>query len=161
MCVMIKSLKLYLIGISVVFVSAIGFSQDFGKEVYKKFGQTDSASLNSGAVLVLYKDNTFLNYGIFKDLVHQEVYVWYTYGNWKQESGGIVCQSVLGKHDQNVVEAIKTAYRKRLDYRLIDTYYEFVNEKYSYYSFVLKEENVIDTNKNIEYRDITADSIKN
>jgi hypothetical protein len=132
-----------------------GISQTSGRSVLKKYCQSDSLSANSGGQLFLYEDGTFLNSGIFKDLAHQEVFVWYATGTWVIRGAELFCQSEKNPvSGSELIEEIKQNYKKRKDYRLIDSYYEFVREKYNQYTFKLSEEKAIDVEKNIEYTEL-------
>lgn len=132
-----------------------GISQASGKSIFKKYYQSDSLTKNSGGQLFLFDDHTFLNSGIFKDLSHQEVFVWYSTGTWVINGTDIICQSgkTSGSMDE-LIDEIKQNYKKRKDYRLIESYYEFVNEKYNQYIFKLVNEKAHDTEKNIEYTEL-------
>jgi len=145
----------------VILIKGNFYGQGIDKEVYKKYRQSDSTAINNAGILVFYTDNTFMNYGILKDLQNQEVYVWYTFGKWTLKNSEIICKTYFEAFNQKrVIDEIKASYRSRLDYRLIDTYYEFVNERYMDYSFMMIKDKVFDSAKKIEYTELKNDAIK-
>lgn len=137
------------------------YGQVIDKEVYKKYRQYDSTAVNNAGILVFYTDNTFINYGILKDLQNQEAYVWYTYGKWTMKNGEIICKTYFEAFNQKkMIDEIKASYRTRLDYRLIDSYYEFEYERYLDYSFIIMKDKAFDASKKIEYTELKNDAIK-
>ena len=135
-------------------VNAIS-AQNFGKTVLKKFEQIDSSGTQNGCQLILFSDQSFVNTGIFKDLANQEVFLWYAFGKWVDTNGTISCSSdKTSFKNEDLIAEIKLSYKKRKDYRLIDTYYEFVNEKYKAYTFRIQQLQLLDTEKGISYKEV-------
>ncbi len=137
----------------VLFTGLSGFSQDYNnKEIYKKYAQEDTTGINRSAILVLYTDKTYLNFGIMNDRENMEMYVWYAYGDWTQKDSEILCKTHYTTVSQDkTIANIKFQYRFRPDYRLIDTYFEFAAERYTDYAMLLIKNKVVDLTKKIEY----------
>ena len=136
----------------VILVKENCYSQVINKEIYKKYRQADSTAVNSAGILVFYKDNTFINYGILKDLKNYEAYVWYTYGTWTLKNTEMVCKTYFETFNQKkIIDEIKANYKTRPDYRLIDSYYEFTYDRYMDYPFVIMKGKAFDNAKKIEY----------
>jgi hypothetical protein len=146
------SSKIIITLLCMICANAFCISKDFGKTIYKKYIQSDSTEINNGAILILYTDSTFINYGILRDSKNQEAYIWYTVGKWKAKDQVIMCNSVPSLfHQHEVITEIKASYKTRIDHRLVQNYYEFVNEIYSYFPFTLNDNKAIDKIKHIEY----------
>ncbi len=129
------------------------------KDILKKYVQIDS-SIHRSSVLILYTDKTFINYGTLNNISNTEYYVWFDYGNWIMANSELICTSKKKLLDQpKVVNEIKMYHTWRNDYRLYDSYYEYVKGTYKCYSFILIKDKAIDLNKKIEYHELQSNEL--
>lgn len=121
-------------------------------DVIKHFILIDSTLHNKDVHLLLFKDNTFLNYGIYDNKQENDTYVWYANGHYLMENGKILLESSKNdKSQEKVIKDIKHAYKWRKDHVLIESYLEFVIEKYKEYSLVIIKNKLYDEKKKYEY----------
>jgi hypothetical protein len=134
-------------------ITSFCIANDIGKTIHKKYVQCDSTKINNGAVLIFFTDSTFVNYGILKDLKNQEAHIWYTAGKWKTKEQTMLCTAVPGLFDRAVItNEIKMSYKTRIDHRLVQNYYEFVEESYTPLPFTVNGLNATDPMKQIQYK---------
>lgn len=128
------------------------YSQEKNDNIYRKYIQIDSSNYKV-SVLILYKDNTFINYGTFDDDYYNISNVWFASGKWSLKSSEISCQSISNNFSNiKLIEDIKNSYKYRFDYYLYDKKYKYIYENYSNYNFYLIKNKAIDFNKKIEYK---------
>jgi hypothetical protein len=145
-----------------LFTSGAMFSQDYDKEVHRKFIQLDSNGVNNDALLILYADNTYVNFGIMNDPIDKEMYIWYAYGQWTQKGTEVSCKTYYNAYNQQkTIDGIKFYYRFRPNYRLIDSYFEFVCERYVNNTFLVILDKAIDLSKKIEYTEVRINTANN
>lgn len=121
-------------------------------DVIKHFILLDSTLYNKDVHLLLFKDNTFLNYGIYDNKQENDNYVWYANGHYLMENGKILLESSKNdKKQEQFIKDIKYAYKWRKDHVLIESYLEFVVEKYREYSLVIIKNKLYDEKKRYEY----------
>lgn len=147
-----KMIQLIFITICLFSTKNIVQAQSAKPELIGKYINIDTLSENKDDVLILFKDNTFLNYGIFNNKEEKENYIWYTSGKWIATETKLLFKSIdpVPNSDQ-LIKSIKNSYRKRLDHLLIENYYEFVKLNYVDHPFTKKEGKLIDESKKISY----------
>ena len=142
------------------FSSQSSKAQNTAKSVFKKYVQADSNAIQYGATLTIFADKTFTNYGIVKDSQNNEEYVWYTFGKWNLKNGEILCRTYFESFNhKRMIDEILFNYKQRADFKLIEEKYEFKNENYMNYSFIMIKNKVIDLNKKIEYVELAQDQL--
>ncbi|WP_317898008.1 hypothetical protein [Aurantibacillus circumpalustris] len=123
--------------------------------IFKEFVLKDSSSIYKSAVILVYNDGTFLNYGIVDNKQEQDVYVWYKSGSWKSTDNGIIfSRSTSSKKAEELKQVVKREYRSHPDRVLIQGYYEFVHEKYEEGSLLIRDSEIVDQSKKIDYVEI-------
>lgn len=128
------------------------FAQIDNSKVGEHYFANDSISSNQDVHLLLFKDNSYLNYGIYVNNSESESYVWYSNGTFVKDGDKLILQSVSSTNKrEQLIKDIKYSYKKRKDYVLISSEYEFANTKYE--NYILKTENnhVFDQKKNLDY----------
>jgi hypothetical protein len=128
-------------------------------EIYKKYYQTDS-TIHKAAVLILYANKTFINYGTLNDQYNTAHYVWFDYGNWSMKNSEILCNSNEKAYDRTkIINEIKFEYKERSDFELYNGYYDYVKQPYKNYSLIVIKNKAIDLNKKIEYNDLQQNEL--
>lgn len=127
------------------------FSQISKENVFKKYVLNDSTSKND-AVLVLYNNGTFINFGIVCNDKDKEWYIWLTSGNYLSLPEKILLKSTLEVDKMNpVLQTIKNHYKYRKDHVLIASDYESQLETYKDLPLTFDKEKLVDSSKKIEY----------
>jgi len=131
-------------------------SQYSKKETFRAYKQNDTTRYAS-STLVLFTDDTFVNYGTFSESPDVKPYVWYTCGKWKLKNGEIVCNTSSSVFDQNqLLDIIKASIIKSTDSTLFGNQKKYVNEKYANHSFVIIKNKLYDVAKKIEYLNLQS-----
>lgn len=132
-------------------------AQKIHDNVYKKYILKDTTLINKDCVLLLYNDQTFLNFGLVNNKAENDAYVWYAAGKWNKSDSTIVFNPSYDKIEiETLKKEIKQYYKKRSDYRLIESYYEFVKEFYKERRFRLNNIELEDPKKLIKYIELNT-----
>lgn len=141
--------------VSILFLLSICCHAQISKEgVVKKYQFKDTIGKND-AVLVLYADETFVNFGIVCNEQEKEWYVWLTSGNYLALPGKILLKSTLEINQMNpLLNNIKNYYKYRADHALIANGYEYQLETYKDLPMMVDNEKLKDLSKKIEYKEV-------
>lgn len=135
-------------------VNLIGFAQHTMAQVQKRFVVKDTTKEHKDAILILYADKTYLNFGIYNNTTENDAYIWYNCGNFENTDSTLVLKSKYEVFDQKLLlKDIKAYYKRRKDYVLIDSYYEFVKELHKVKILKPSNEEMIDDKKAIIYKE--------
>lgn len=146
-----KPHKKIIFTIFLLIVSFWSFSQISKENVLKKYILRDSITKND-AVLVLYTNGTFINFGLVCNDQEKEWYIWLTSGNYLSLPYKILLKSTLEVDKMNpLLQSIKNHYKYRKDHVLIANDYEFQLETYKDYNLVLSNDKLTDNSKKIVY----------
>lgn len=138
--------------LTIILINLNATAQINKSDVIKHFILIDSTLHNKDVHLLLFRDNTFLNYGIYDNKQENDNYVWYANGHYLMENGKILLESSKNdKKQEQFIKDIKYAYKWRKDHVLIESYLEFVVEKYREYSLVIIKNKLYDEKKRYEY----------
>lgn len=131
----------------------IAKSQNTAREVtLKMYKSRDTTALNKDAVLILFSNNTFINYGIYFNKGEQDWYVWYTAGRWINSKDKVLMRTYETiENQQQLITDIKNAFQVNKSHSLIEKYYEFVQLNYRDYIVIMDDDLVVDPTKNILY----------
>jgi hypothetical protein len=122
------------------------------KPAKSKVYKSTTLGVNKEAVLILYNDNTFTNYGVYSNDAEKDWYVWYTKGRCLQVGDKILFKSFDTIPDAPaLIKAIKDSYLSLKEYALIRTEYEFVHLKYKDLPMFREDSLIIDGVKKITY----------
>ena len=129
--------SLILVFVLAMLASPFMKSQVAGKQIGRKYRTTDAKCVFRDRVMLLYTDNTFINYGIVNDVANLDMYIWYASGSWTLEGNRITCNARIPvlKNEEMVV-FIKNEYRNHAEYPLIENYYDFLNVPLRDYVYV-------------------------
>ena len=135
----------------VLFQSAFLFSQNI-KPAKSRIYKSATQGVNKEAVLILYNDNTFVNYGIYANDMEKDWYVWYTTGRCLNVADKILFKSNDTIRDAGtLIKAIKDSYLTLKEHILISTEYEFVELRYKDLQMFREDSLIIDGTKKITY----------
>lgn len=134
-------------------LTTLGVYPQSSKYVFKKYIQADSSAIHSAATLILYADSSFINFGILNDKENFDNYIWYTVGTWEiNKEEQIICNSHFEKNSrEQCIAFIKENYKKHRDHRMIENYYEFVEERFENLAFPALKNKVLDMSKKFVY----------
>lgn len=119
---------------------------------FKRFQSKDTLTTNTNAVLIIYSNDTFINYGIHSNKEENDQYIWYTAGICLQANDKIYLKSFEPLENQEALIAdIKNSYLTNRNYGLISRYFEFVQIHYKDFLIFRDEDLVIDNNKRVVY----------
>ncbi|MGZ3862936.1 MAG: hypothetical protein ACXVPN_11035 [Bacteroidia bacterium] len=125
------------------------------KEILRNYASSDTMQNNKEARLILYKDNSFINYSIYCNPKEREWYIWYTKGKWNGSSERITLNSEDPMpNSEQLILFIKNSFKHRKDYKLIN-HYEFVSIGYTDIVYNLITNKVVDPIRKVEYFEIT------
>lgn len=132
-------------------LNIFSFSQISKEEVFKKYTLIDSISKND-AILVLYKNGTFINFGLICNEKEKEWYIWLTSGNYLTLPDKFILNSTLEVDKMNpLLNNIKNHYKYRSDHALIVNGFEYQLETYKDLSLIMNNDKLKDFSKKIEY----------
>lgn len=131
------------------------YSQYNKMDIVKKYHVKDTTLINKDAYLVLYKNNVFVNYGMYNNKKELDWYIWYANGTYQLVNGNVVCQSDPNNSNKDVlIREIKNSYKRRADYILIESDYEFVYEKCNDKTFEMDGDKASDKIKELTYFEV-------
>jgi hypothetical protein len=123
--------------------------------IFKKYIVRDTSKFEKDAMLILYTNNTYLNFGIYSNQSENDSYIWYSCGTWQNTDNVLALKTKFDIFESDFLKkGIKFYYKRRKDYVLIDTYYEFVKELYKSKDLKIEKDDLIDTQKTISYLEI-------
>jgi hypothetical protein len=132
-------------------------ANSFRSKIYKKYEIKDSNSVFKNGILILYKDNTFVNFGLSGNEKEKKGYLWYSTGTWKSNDTAIIMELDNNIFDLEDLEAgIKDYYKTKFDNWLTIAYFDYVREYYRTKWFVRKDSELLDKGKNVVYDEINA-----
>jgi hypothetical protein len=103
-------------------------------------------------MLILYVDNTYLNFGIYSNEQERDAFVWYSCGTWMNSDTSIILRTKFDLFDMNyLIKGIKFHYKRRNDHILIESSYEFVKDLFKEKTLDIRHEYILDQKKNILY----------
>lgn len=133
----------------------IAFKSPAQGRVFKRFVIKDTTGINKDAVLILYDNQSFINFGIINNKAENDAYVWYAAGKWNMTDSSLSLNPQYDLFDTEFLKKdIKAYYKKRSDYRLIESYYEFVKEFYKERRLQLLNVDLTDRKKLINYTEV-------
>jgi len=144
--------KCIVLGLMPLFLCSSVLAQVVDKDVYKTYILKDTLSIYKTGAILLFTDSTFLNVGVVHDKEKLDVYLWYQTGNWKGSAQNIVfVANEKAMREDEMKKLIKQFYRKHRDHHLINTYYEYVHEKYRIGRMTISGETILDNDRQINY----------
>jgi hypothetical protein len=119
--------------------------------VQKKYVIKDSLNRND-AVLILYTNGTFINFGLSKTETQKDLSIWYTVGSFLYYEDKVLFKSNPDEiNSELILNKIKNYYNLHKDYYLIKNSHRYKREVYKDYPFTVKNNNLLDERKKIEY----------
>jgi hypothetical protein len=119
--------------------------------VQKKYVTKDTSNKND-AVLILYNNGTFINFGLTKTEIQKDLSIWFTLGSFLYYEDKVLFKSNPDESNSELIlDKIKKYYNLHKDYYLIKNSHKYKREVYKDYPFKVKNDNLIDERKKIEY----------
>jgi len=120
------------------------------KEIYKEYETKTDKSGNVNAVLILYADNTFINYGAENS--NNGTDIWYTSGRWLGNNEIIMCRTNENVIDQKKLLAdVADVYIFKAENSFTINNPNFRKLNYLNYTFKINEEGLSDKTVGIQY----------
>lgn len=122
--------------------------------VQKKYVIKDTSNKND-AVLILYTNGTFINFGLTKTEIQKDLSIWFTVGSFLYYEDKVLFKSNPDESNSALIlNKIKDYYNLHNNHYLIKNSHRYKREVYKDYPFMIKNNNLLDERKKIEYVEI-------
>jgi hypothetical protein len=139
------------VAIIFIFFDINVYGQISNEGILKKYVIKDSTDLND-AVLILYKNGTFINFGLVNNKKEREWYLWFASGVYTMLPDKVILTSEPETNDYGkLVSSIKRYYILRPDHMLIETSYEQQRDSYVNYPLLTSKDGLYDAKREFMY----------
>jgi hypothetical protein len=120
--------------------------------VFKKYIIKDTLE-SKHAVLILYSNGFFLNFGLADNKLEKGQHIWFTRGNYLIVPSKIFLRSITEtlETDEKTLNSIKKYYDDCKDHAFVTTYHDYQKENYKDFSLQISDDCLIDELRKIIY----------
>jgi hypothetical protein len=145
-----------IIAICLILLGSTGFRSGTARssDIYKRYKIKETTAHFKDALLVLYSDHTYVNFGIIYAGVN-DIYVWHSSGSWTEQNKMMVLKKNDGIFDLELLKKdIKRYYKGGPNYRFFKQSFQYISDNFKERAFSYENSELVDNRKNISYREV-------